>query len=136
MIRDVVKSSGINRIGFVGREDSSRFWITFILSGLYFAFSMQLFFLIFGMYDISTLFDPFWFMMTAFLFVGFGVPMGIVVRLTGWRSPQRAKRAVLSIGYCPACAYRLFDIEAEPDGCTVCPECGGAWRLCENTTVQ
>jgi hypothetical protein len=38
-------------------------------------------------------------------------------------------RTVLGFGRCPACMYSLAELPAESDGCTVCPECGGAWRL-------
>ncbi len=30
---------------------------------------------------------------------------------------------------CPECAYDLTDVAAAEDGCRVCSECGGAWRL-------
>jgi hypothetical protein len=30
---------------------------------------------------------------------------------------------------CLACGYDLSGLEAEGDGCVVCPECGGAWRV-------
>lgn len=30
---------------------------------------------------------------------------------------------------CPSCDFSLMEITAEADGCTVCPECGGAWRI-------
>jgi len=30
---------------------------------------------------------------------------------------------------CPQCHYELAGIPVAPDGCTVCPECAGAWRL-------
>jgi hypothetical protein len=30
---------------------------------------------------------------------------------------------------CRGCAFDLSGIVAEADGCTVCPECGGAWRV-------
>lgn len=35
----------------------------------------------------------------------------------------------LERGCCPACTYPLRTVPAAPDGCRVCPECGGAWRL-------
>lgn len=35
----------------------------------------------------------------------------------------------LSHGRCPSCGYDLRPQPAHPDGCTVCPECGAAWRL-------
>jgi len=92
---------------------------------------MQIYFSIVGLVDRSTIFTLFWFANALFMFIGFGLPMGLVVKFSGWRTPQRAKRAVLAIGHCPSCAYRIFDIEAEPDGCTVCPECGGAWKIQE-----
>jgi hypothetical protein len=30
---------------------------------------------------------------------------------------------------CLACGYSLKDLPSDPDGCTICPECGAAWRL-------
>jgi len=39
-------------------------------------------------------------------------------------------RTALGFGLCPACFYNLRSLAPEAaDGCTVCPECGGAWRL-------
>jgi hypothetical protein len=35
----------------------------------------------------------------------------------------------LARGQCPGCGYSLVGLIAEADGCRVCPECGGAWRL-------
>lgn len=32
---------------------------------------------------------------------------------------------------CAACSYNLVGVTPEPDGCTVCPECGGAWMVHE-----
>lgn len=40
----------------------------------------------------------------------------------------RLKRIYLDAGICASCGYGLRDIPPEPDGCRVCPECGGAWR--------
>lgn len=39
-----------------------------------------------------------------------------------------AIKALHAAGLCPSCAYDLRRVEAAADGCTVCPECGGAWR--------
>ncbi len=36
--------------------------------------------------------------------------------------------ALLAVRRCASCAY-LLGGEPEADGCTVCPECGAAWRL-------
>ena len=30
---------------------------------------------------------------------------------------------------CAACAYPLGSVVSDEDGCTVCPECGAAWKL-------
>lgn len=38
-------------------------------------------------------------------------------------------RAWLSEGRCPSCRYPIDTLDAEADGCTVCPECGSAWRV-------
>ncbi len=32
---------------------------------------------------------------------------------------------------CASCGYSLQRLSPEPDGCTVCPECGAAWRLAQ-----
>lgn len=29
---------------------------------------------------------------------------------------------------CLVCAYRMDGLKPDPDGCTVCPECGAAWH--------
>jgi len=64
------------------------------------------------------------------LLVGLGFGLWILVRrrLTG-RLPSREKQAHLTARRCPACSYGLEGIEPSPDRCTVCPECGAAWRL-------
>jgi hypothetical protein len=31
-------------------------------------------------------------------------------------------------GLCPSCLYGLEGLQADDDGCLVCPECGGAWN--------
>lgn len=38
-------------------------------------------------------------------------------------------RVLSSLGLCGACAYRLRAVPPDTDGCTVCPECGSAWKL-------
>lgn len=45
------------------------------------------------------------------------------------RTRLRFTRLVLEQGHCPSCGYALADIPAADDGCTVCPECGSAWRI-------
>lgn len=36
---------------------------------------------------------------------------------------------LLSRSLCPSCGYHLQGLAPDPDGCTICPECGAAWRL-------
>lgn len=36
---------------------------------------------------------------------------------------------ILNQRQCLACAYELGKLRPAPDGCTVCPECGAAWKL-------
>lgn len=42
---------------------------------------------------------------------------------------RRVSKVLLIERYCPCCLYPLFGLSAQSDGCTVCPECGAAWRL-------
>jgi hypothetical protein len=48
--------------------------------------------------------------------------------LVTWRSRAIIDH-LLSKHRCPACAFDLRGLTADPDGCTICPECGAAWRL-------
>jgi hypothetical protein len=65
-----------------------------------------------------------------------GIASGVLVlaaqlqnRYTGG-SPTVFRDAMLRSGRCPACAYSLEGADPDPaDGCTVCAECGAAWRL-------
>ena len=90
---------------------------------------MQLYFGVMAILGYNIFFTPMWYWSVALCFCCFGLPMGVVNHLRGWSSVNNAMRCVLSIGHCPSCAYRISDIEIESDGCTVCPECGGAWKL-------
>ena len=67
-----------------------------------------------------------------FCFVGgfalVSVLLGLsVIRDSGWLT--RYMRGMISLRCCPECSYSLSGLECEADGCTVCPECGAAWRL-------
>lgn len=57
-------------------------------------------------------------MLTALIWMGRRA--GVSDELAGFRLPR---------GECAACAHPIREIPAEADGCTVCPECGAAWRL-------
>ena len=41
-----------------------------------------------------------------------------------WTARER-----VSIGSCGGCKYLLTSLQNETDGCTLCPECGAAWKL-------
>lgn len=45
-----------------------------------------------------------------------------------WRDRLRRQ---LYMRRCPTCDYVLHAVTAQPDGCTVCPECGAAWKIPE-----
>jgi hypothetical protein len=32
-------------------------------------------------------------------------------------------------GRCPSCDYQIGRVPPQEDGCTVCPECGAAWKI-------
>jgi hypothetical protein len=42
---------------------------------------------------------------------------------------QKTSHIVVSHGFCASCGYSLADLIAASDGCTLCPECGSAWRI-------
>lgn len=58
-----------------------------------------------------------------------GSLFGLFLNRYVWKNPQRAVLAMTRAGVCASCGYLLSGCEAEADGCTVCPECGAAWRL-------
>jgi hypothetical protein len=59
-----------------------------------------------------------------------GVVPAILYGLIFKRKVARAAAAaLLREGFCPSCAYHLRSLAPDPDGCTVCPECGAGWRL-------
>jgi hypothetical protein len=46
---------------------------------------------------------------------------------------RHASNGVLAARRCPSCYHHLRLLPVEPDGCTICPGCGAAWRLAERT---
>lgn len=42
--------------------------------------------------------------------------------------PQMAGE-MLRRGKCVSCRYPIADLKQDSDGCTICPECGSAWKL-------
>lgn len=63
------------------------------------------------------------------------LPLAILYELTALRVFRRLYRmvfpeAVLAQGFCPHCLYDLRGVVTrEGDGCTICPECAGAWKM-------
>lgn len=49
----------------------------------------------------------------------------------GAKTPDALRRSALAADahLCAACGYALKGLAPDPDGCTVCPECGAAWTL-------
>lgn len=43
-------------------------------------------------------------------------------------SAQAGANEKANLGYCAQCGYELKGLPKADDGCTVCPECGAAWR--------
>ncbi len=78
--------------------------------------------------------DAFWamgFSLLGFLVLGImfvGVPLWVLFSGIG-RPADQAKILLLDEGLCATCARSLSGLSAEADGCTVCPECGAAWRI-------
>lgn len=66
--------------------------------------------------------------------LGVGLSMGLLLgwwmRQSIWEgNPERVIAALLFVGHCPRCGYGLRACGIDADGCTVCPECGAAWRV-------
>lgn len=61
----------------------------------------------------------------------FLVPAWFVSWLLWWffSGRQVAAQAMALQGACPSCEYEIVGLPVERDGCVVCPECGGAWRV-------
>lgn len=51
-----------------------------------------------------------------------------VMRFAMRQAAKDAAVLILEEGLCPTCGYNYNELPVEPDGCYVCPECGGAWR--------
>ncbi len=135
-IKSVVKGSGIKRSALATPKDTVSFWKMFFLCGASFAITMILVFVGFSFAmerwlgtDLGRYLLRDWPMQIAIYFVIYGGIIGRVYSRTMWRNPEHGQAAILRAGLCPACVYQIGDIPAESDGCTVCPECGAAWRM-------
>lgn len=83
-------------------------------------------FVLAGAFAISGFSDP----SRSWLYLGgAGMLIYVGVRNPGWIRKKRNRFAarLAACKACVACSYLLADLPTEPDGCTVCPECGAAW---------
>ncbi|MEO0482381.1 MAG: hypothetical protein AAF138_02035 [Planctomycetota bacterium] len=88
-----------------------------------------------------------WFVVGPFVVPGGAVPVAVliglfwliviasvvtlIVRSMGLDADYKSLkiRRLLESGQCPACLYKVWTVNPEADSCTVCPECGAAWRV-------
>lgn len=70
---------------------------------------------------------PMWSVVLAVAPAALAIPISLVL-LERRLQADRYRDAYLRIGLCPSCGYDIGAAAGEPDGCRVCPECGGAWR--------
>ncbi len=63
----------------------------------------------------------------------FGIPAAVIAFIVlapfTRNGDKRFHGQCMAINRCTACLYDLSAAPTEDDGCTVCPECGAAWRL-------
>lgn len=57
------------------------------------------------------------------------VPAFVVWHFIARGAPGRMRSVLIRLGRCASCGYALTGLTSEDDGCTVCPECGSAWKL-------
>jgi hypothetical protein len=68
-----------------------------------------------------------WFLIPALIVPGL-LMAPVLKRNCDSSSNRLPTRRLVEAGMCGQCGYSLVEIAEEPDGCTVCPECGAAWR--------
>lgn len=67
---------------------------------------------------------------TVYMVVGIGLLAAAVANpIQNRRRRHRMAAQLAWFSECLVCAYPLAELESEPDGCTVCPECGAVWRI-------
>jgi len=128
-IRNACKESGYAKGFLVNRDETGRFWSAFLITGFLYAGLMHLVLWITITRGSEPFFSPPFIVGFVFSFVFYGGSMGLMVKLYGWRSSKHARQAMLRAGLCPGCGYQLPDVPPDSEGCTVCPECGAAWKL-------
>jgi len=74
---------------------------------------------------------------TVSILVGIGLLAAAVASpIQNRRRRHRMAAQLAWFSECLVCAYPLAELEPEPDGCTVCPECGAAWRISPQTSAE
>ena len=68
-----------------------------------------------------------WFLLSALLLPAL-LGASVVNRLAEGSSDRSLTHRLVEAGFCGQCCYPLDRIPPQADGCTVCPECGAAWR--------
>jgi hypothetical protein len=133
-IRNACKISGYEKRFLIRRGDTTRFVVGFCVTGIPYAVLMAILMPMLMRFAIgssgsSSLLTYQTLRVFVFHLVMFGGIMGGFLTLYGWRNASSAIRAMTRAGLCPSCAYKIDELVPEPDGCTVCPECGAAWRM-------
>lgn len=126
-VSSAIKKSGDAKRNLIHKDESGRFWSTFLFTGFIFATILHFWFWYMLAEGWGSFFTPSLIGLFVFSFVGFGGSMGVVAKLFGWRSPKHARQAMLRAKLCPSCGYSIAELIPESDGCAVCPECGAAW---------
>ena len=126
LVSDSEKISKLTDSHVLGNDRFGRFLPTFVWSNLFFAL-IVLSILLSG--RNGQVFP--W--MSVVLFILLSVVLstvsGMIAKRQGWSSFSVRKETSLAVGCCPSCGYSISEISPQDDGCTICPECGAAWRL-------
>ena len=132
-IRQACKASGYAKEQLIRAHETGRFWSGAWLMGLMYAVFMTIFGALIGQVFGVRIAFPFLSLPGQVQFwvyaISFGAAIGVINKIYGWRSVEAAGAAFARAGLCAACAYRIDEVVPEQDGCTVCPECGAAWRM-------
>jgi hypothetical protein len=63
------------------------------------------------------------------LILGFGLLLTVLWRAAARMDLVSGIHYMLAKPQCPGCDHLLTGVPPQQDGCTICPECGAAWRL-------
>lgn len=69
----------------------------------------------------------------AMFVLGLFLSLLLTARVLWWTTSKHVARTIATRivhhRRCGSCVYDIRSTPEEPDGCTVCPECGAAWKL-------